>query len=128
VASGDDRTYANLISPVGLAEVATYANAIGPSKSLVIPRNDEDFLATPTALVEDAHAVGLGVHPWTFRAENHFLPANFRSSEDPAALGDLSSELKAYIATGIDGFFTDHPILAVRLWAADFRAPDTASG
>ena len=37
VARQDRRTYADLITPSGLAEIATYAQAIGPNKSLVIP-------------------------------------------------------------------------------------------
>jgi glycerophosphoryl diester phosphodiesterase len=112
VAAGDSRTYADLISPVGLERVAGYANAIGPSKSLVIPRNDAGELAAPTSLVKDAHAAGLGVHPWTFRAENYFLPTDMRSSADLTQVGDLAAEIDAYVAAGIDGFFSDHPGIA----------------
>ena len=117
VAAGDPRTYAELIAPVGLAAVAEYANAIGPNKSLVIPRGADGNLGSPTSLVRDAHAAGLGVHPWTFRAENHFLPTNLRSSGDPVQHGNLAGELAAFLATGIDGFFTDHPALAISVSA-----------
>lgn len=112
VASGDSRMYADLIAPAGLESVAEYANAIGPNKSLVIPRDASGALGAPTSLVKDAHAVGLGVHPWTFRAENYFLPTNFRSSVDPTQAGNLAAEIDAYLATGIDGFFTDHAAIA----------------
>jgi len=103
------RTYAELIEPAGLANIAEYADAIGPSKTLIIPRTAQGMLGSPTSLVANAHAAGLGVHPWTFRAENHFLPTDNRAEGDPTTLGDLGAELTAYLATGIDGFFTDHP-------------------
>lgn len=112
VASGDSRTYADLIAPAGLESIADYANAIGPSKSLIIPRDADGASGAPTSLVSNAHAVGLAVHPWTFRAENNFLPTNLRSSADPTQVGDLAGELNAYLAAGIDGFFTDHPAIA----------------
>ena len=114
VASGDRRTYADLMTPAGLAEVARYANAIGVDKTLIIPRNADDSLGRPTTLVADAHAQGLLVHGWTFRAENYFLPRRFRSSSARARRGNLGAELAAYLATGMDGFFTDQPDLGVR--------------
>jgi glycerophosphoryl diester phosphodiesterase len=64
--------------------------------------------------VADAHAQGLLVHGWTFRAENYFLPRRFRSSSARARRGNLGAELAAYLATGMDGFFTDQPDLGVR--------------
>jgi glycerophosphoryl diester phosphodiesterase len=103
----DKRTYAEIISPAGLKDVATYANAIGPNKSLIIPRDANGKLTTPTSLVRDAHAAGLGLHPWTFRAEPNFLPAGT----------DLTSEIKAFIAAGVDGFFTDQPDIGARVVA-----------
>ncbi|MBX5462021.1 MAG: glycerophosphodiester phosphodiesterase [Steroidobacteraceae bacterium] len=115
VAAGDRRTYADLITPAGLAEIASYADAIGPHKGLIIPRDHDDALGTPTSLVRDAHAAGLAVHPWTFRAENHFLPRELRSSGDAAQPGDLAAELRAFLGTGIDGFFTDHPDIGARV-------------
>ena len=60
-----------------------------------------------------AHAAGLQLHPWTFRAENHFLPREFRRGADPAAHGDLAGEIGAYLGAGIDGFFTDQPEIGV---------------
>jgi glycerophosphoryl diester phosphodiesterase len=114
VAKKDPRTYADLITPAGLAEIATYAAAIGPNKLLVIPRNRDATLGQPTALVANAHANGLLVHPWTFRAESVFLPTNFRAGTTPIAFGDLQGELLAYLKTGLDGFFTDQADLGVR--------------
>lgn len=111
--AGDPRTYADLLAPASLEQLTATVDVIGPSKHLIIPRTADDRLAEPTSLVADAHAVGLGVTPWTFRAENHFLPAEFRSSDDPAELGDYSSELRAFFETGIDAAFCDQPDLAV---------------
>ncbi|GLW92297.1 glycerophosphoryl diester phosphodiesterase [Actinokineospora globicatena] len=120
VASGDKRTYADLLTPAGLRGVAKYAYGIGPAKDQVIPRDAAGNLAQPTALVGDAHAAGLKVHPYTFRAENAFLPANLRSSAVPAEYGDLFGELSAFWAAGVDGVFSDNPDIAVASRAETF--------
>ena len=104
VQGGDPRTYADLLTPKGLEEIAVYAACIGPAKSLIIPRDGGGRLARPTSLVAHAHAVGLKVHPWTFRAESAFLPAEL----------DLEGELREFLAAGSDGFFTDQPDVGVR--------------
>jgi glycerophosphoryl diester phosphodiesterase len=117
----DARTYADLISAQGLKEIARYAQAIGPAKSLVIPRNADGTLGVPTTLVADAHAAGLAVNPWTFRLENEFLPADYRRGAAPAGAGDLDGELLAYLRAGIDGFFTDQADVGVSARAAFLR-------
>jgi glycerophosphoryl diester phosphodiesterase len=114
VVSGDPRTYSDLITPAGLREIATYATGIGAEKSRIIPRDADGRLTTPTTLVDDAHRAGLIVHGWTFRAENTFLPLDYRSSTVPEERGDLEAEVKRYLATGMDGFFTDQPDIGVR--------------
>ncbi len=103
VKSGDSRTYADLVTPRGLEEVAAYASCIGPAKSLIIPREADGKLGRATSLVADAHAAGLKVHPWTFRAESAFLPAGM----------DLEEELREFLDVGIDGFFTDQADIGV---------------
>jgi glycerophosphoryl diester phosphodiesterase len=112
VAAGDPRTYADLVTPEGLAEIATYADAIGPDKDLVIPRDATGALGEPTALVADAHAAGLLVHPYTFRNENTFLPADLRRPGADDAFGDAFAEYAAFLAAGVDGVFSDHPDIA----------------
>lgn len=103
-----DLRYADMLTPQGLAKVARYATGIGPEKGLVIPHDAKGGLAAPTALLSDAHAAGLKVHPWTFRRENMFLPPALRAGSDPAAAGDLATEVHAFAAAGIDGLFTDN--------------------
>jgi len=106
-------TYASMVTPDGLAEIATYAAGLGPPKDLVIGRNILGQLGEPTGLVEAAHKAGLVVHPWTFRRENYFLPTNFKSGIDPRDPGDLADELRAFVAAGVDGLFSDNPAQAV---------------
>ena len=111
--SGDPRTYADISSAAGLKEVASYANGIGPEKSMVIPRNAQSILGTPTALVANAKAAGLIVHPYTFRPENPFLPADLRrgNTASTSDRGDSAAEITAFLRAGIDGFFTDDPAI-----------------
>ncbi|MCY0857747.1 glycerophosphodiester phosphodiesterase [Cupriavidus sp. D39] len=111
--AGDTRTFANMMTPIGLREVASYANGIGPEKSSVVPRDANGNLGTPTALVRNAHAAGLLVHPYTFRPENTFLPRNLRTGGDDATRSPsgMVREVQAFLAAGIDGFFTDDPAL-----------------
>ncbi len=47
------------------------------------------------------------------RAENQFLPAQYRSSADPNAFGNVFGELRGLFAAGIDGVFIDQPDLGV---------------
>lgn len=110
---GDPRTYADMATPAGLAEIASYASGVGVNKDLMIPRVG-GFLGQPTTLVADAHARGLIVHGWTFRAENTFLPTDFDSSTDPNEYGNLAGEIQRFLALGMDGFFTDQPDIGVR--------------
>ena len=114
-AEGDPRTYADFAKPEGLAEIAAYADGIGIDKSRMIPRDADDNLGAPTQLVADAHASGLIVYGWTFRAENSFLSREFRSGGGEADLGDLDGEIATFLALGMDGFFTDQPNIGVRV-------------
>lgn len=108
VAGGDARTYRDLAQPAGLAEIATYAQGIGAHTSLIIPLAG-GRLGPPTTLVRDAHQADLVVHGWTVRAENQFLPQDFDVGDDPRGLGDMAGWVRALLAQGLDGFFTDHP-------------------
>lgn len=115
-ASGGELTYDDMATPEGLADIATYADGVGPERyHFVIPRDEhgEIHAANATGFVDDAHAAGLLVHPYTFRAENVFLPENFQGGGGPTGHGDLEGEIAAFLEVGIDGFFTDQPDLGV---------------
>ena len=110
---GDDTTYAEYLAPAGLRELSGFVDGIGPDKNQVIPRLADGSLGTATSLVADAHAAGLTVHPYTFRAENTFLPTDLRVGTDPTAYGRAIDEQVVFLGTGIDGLFTDQPDIGV---------------
>ncbi|MBP6854254.1 MAG: glycerophosphodiester phosphodiesterase [Rhodoferax sp.] len=108
--AANTRSYADLIRPEGLKQMARYANAVGPFKTLVVPVKD-GLPGEPTSLVARARAEGLGVHIWTLRPENAFLPDRLKRSPvtDGITRGDSVAEITAYLRAGVDGFFTDDP-------------------
>lgn len=110
-----DLRWAEMMTPTGLAEIAEYADGIGPGLSYVVNTDTME----PTGLVDEAHAVGLTVHPWTLRKENGFLPASLQAEGGPAADGQYLRLWTAAIATGADGFFTDNVREFVALLEAD---------
>lgn len=110
-------TYTEMIADQGLLAMRMErgVTAIGVEKTLVIPRDGAGRSLPPTDLVARAHAAGLLVHAWTFRAENYFLPLELRRGDSPAAHGDLGAELAAFTAAGVDGVFCDFPAAAARV-------------
>lgn len=127
VVAGDKRTFKDLVSPEGLAEIKTYADGVAPWKPYILPAKQLDkdgngkpddlngdgkiderdrVLLAPTGLVEAAHKAGLFVHTWTFRSEPRRLAADFD--------GDPIAEYKAFYALGVDGVFSDFPDMAVK--------------
>ncbi|AWZ04113.1 MULTISPECIES: glycerophosphodiester phosphodiesterase [unclassified Streptomyces] len=108
-AAKDPRTVADLVKPEGLKWIAGFAQGIGPTMDLILPRDAAGRLGAPTTLVADAHAQGLILHPYTARNENSFLPAEYRKGTDPAAYGDAFGAFRTYFEQGIDGIFTDQP-------------------
>ncbi|MEU5974313.1 glycerophosphodiester phosphodiesterase family protein [Streptomyces sp. NPDC047315] len=110
---GHDETYAQMRTPEGLRRIAAYAQWIGPDKS---------SLVAPSPLLADAHAAGLRVGAYTFRAENQYLPAELRRGADPYAFGAALTEYAQHYAMGVDAVVTDFPDLAVaarRAWAEE---------
>lgn len=119
--AGSGPTYADLVTPEGLRGVARYAQGIGPDKLQVIPRMADGTLGSPTTLVADAHRAGLVVHPYTFRAENNFLPVDYQSTTVPTDYGRAIDEQVTYLRAGLDGLFTDQADIGV-VARDEFRA------
>jgi glycerophosphoryl diester phosphodiesterase len=92
------------VAPARLAEIAKYADGIGPNTRLVIPANADGTLRAPTSLVADAHRAGLLVHVWTLRSEAVFL--------SPSYGGDPVKEYRQFADLGVDGIFGDFPDVA----------------
>lgn len=106
-------TWADLTTPPAMERLAPWVDALAPAKEQVIPCAADGSLGEPTRLVDDAHEAGLEVHPWTYRAENAFLPVDHRVGGDPATPGRLVDEIIAHLEVGVDGIFCDHPDLGV---------------
>jgi glycerophosphoryl diester phosphodiesterase len=117
-ADGAEPSYAAMATPEGLRRVAAYATGIGPERTMILPPS-----GTATTLVADAHAAGLKVHPWTFRAENFFLLPAYRSTGAPAEHGRLAEEIAYFIGLGVDGLFSDYPYIAVSARASAPASP-----
>ncbi|NIJ65193.1 glycerophosphoryl diester phosphodiesterase [Sphingomonas leidyi] len=107
-ADGAQPSYKAMATPEGLKAVAAYAYGIGPELTMIQPAS-----GPATTLVADAHAAGLRLHPWTFRAENFFLLPDYRSGANPVDHGRLKDEILYFIGLGVDGFFTDFPHVGV---------------
>jgi glycerophosphoryl diester phosphodiesterase len=124
-------TFGDLLTPQGLAEVRTYADGIGPWKPYLISSacvtivagacadingdgkvNDADRkLLPPSAVIANAHAQGLLVHPYTFRDEQRRLASDYK--------GVPVNEYLAFYEAGVDGLFSDFAdtaVVARSLW------------
>lgn len=116
VRAGGTLTSAAMMHPAGLGEIAGYADILAPDTRSIIALGPDKRLLAPSAVTADAHRAGLQVMPYTFRPENYFLAADFQNADGPAARNPAGSiaEMRAYLAAGIDGFFTDDPGLGRR--------------
>jgi glycerophosphoryl diester phosphodiesterase len=96
-------SFARMLTREGLAEVATYADGIGPWLAQIVQWPEAGRPPVFTTLVADAHAAGLVVHPYTLRRDA--LPAN---APDLEALHEA-----LFVNAGIDGAFSDFPELTL---------------
>jgi glycerophosphoryl diester phosphodiesterase len=98
-----DVDYNALRTREGLAAIAQVAQGIGPSMHHVVSGIDAGGRPLVTDLVANAHAVGLAVHPYTFRADAL-----------PDYADSLEEALRIFLVdAGVDGVFTDFPDRAV---------------
>ncbi|HVZ29596.1 MAG TPA: glycerophosphodiester phosphodiesterase [Asticcacaulis sp.] len=108
--AGRGGTYADLLTPQGLDEVAAYASVVAPTKRYLLAfKTDANGARVPVAhpeIVNNAHARGLKVHIWTMRDDVPFL--------DPYYKGDAVAEYLDFFRLGVDGLFTDFADTAVK--------------
>jgi glycerophosphoryl diester phosphodiesterase len=138
--AGRAGTFGDLLTPAGLDEVRTYADGIGPWKPYLISSacitvvagkcadangdglvNEADRkLLPPSAVVANAHARGLLVHPFTFRNEQRRLASDYK--------GVPANEYITFYEHGVDGLFSDFAdsaVVARSLWVLK-NDPDAA--
>lgn len=96
----DGVDHEQLASPEGLKQLAATVDGLGPSLTRLV-----DAGGQPVAFTDQAHALGLAVHPYTFRADQ--LPP-FSDSYEALLRHFLGS-------VGVDGVFCDFPHQAVRV-------------
>ena len=131
--AGRSELFDSMLTPAGLAQIATYADGIGPWKPMIVPvkctldaaakctdRDGDgsfngyaDSTQQPaTTLVADAHRAGLFVHEYTFRNERGYynLPLD--------AAGDPKVEYLTHFRLGVDGVFSDFADTAIEARAA----------
>jgi glycerophosphoryl diester phosphodiesterase len=90
----------------GMSKVAEYADGVGPFKRMLISKKSTANKLEITPLLSRAHAAGLVVHPYTFRADEGRVEKYANSFEDMLDI--------FYFKLGVDGVFTDYPDKAVK--------------
>ncbi len=107
--SGRAGTYADLLTPEGLTEVAAYASVVAPWKRhLLAFRTDAAGTHVPVRrqdIIDNAHARGLKVHTWTMRNDPQYLDSYYA--------GDPIAEYLDLFHMGVDGVFSDFADTAV---------------
>ena len=141
IAANDRRTYADMITPAGMADIAKYADGVGPWKRQFIGVKALAFGADGkpadfngdgsideadgttiknSSLVANARTASLFVHPYTFRTDRAFARDYAGGGKGNASA--VNAEYRQMWSLGVDGLFTDFPDDAVKsraLFAAD---------
>lgn len=108
IAANDRRTYADMITPAGLADIAKYANGKLVDFNGDGAVNEADGTTIKNSnLVADAHTAGLFVHPYTFRTDV-VLARNYAGGGRSNASA-INAEYRQMWSLGVDGLFSDFP-------------------
>lgn len=97
-------SYDWMFKPGAMQQIAKYADGIGPDYHMLIADSSTPGHIKATAIVKEAHASHLQVHPYTVRADQ--LP--------PYASNVNQLYDALYKQVGVDGLFTDFPDKAVK--------------
>ena len=97
-------SYDWMFKPGAMAQIAQYADGIGPDYHMLVAEGSKPEDVKLTAMVKEAHASGMQVHPYTVRADQ--LP------DYAIDVNQLYNVL--YHQADVDGLFTDFPDKAVQ--------------
>lgn len=103
-----------ITSKSGLRTLSAYVAGIGMDKSMLVDKAGNLLLPE---LVNDAHSLGMVVHPYTFRREKESVPPYVATFEELLEF--------FYFKVGVDGVFTDYCGDAVLFLQK--RVPDSAA-
>ncbi|WP_084361595.1 glycerophosphodiester phosphodiesterase family protein [Herbiconiux solani] len=106
--------YAASLTDAGLRALAGEVDGVSLDKDLILVRDADGRATGVSDVVARAQRAGLSVFTWTLRAENEFLPVDYRVSGAAGAFGRWEDEFGAILGSGVDGVFADQPDLAVR--------------
>ncbi len=94
-----------MFKPEGMKTLSQYADGIGPWKPMIVKDSSKLGHIELTDMVKNAHANGMVVHPYTFRADKDRIPTYVK---------DYNGMLEVfYNQADVDGVFTDFPDKAV---------------
>ena len=102
---GDTEEYPWMFEAGGMNKLAIHADGIGPWHPMVVDRSSTKGNIKLTGLVEQAHAAGMQIHPYTYRRDSGQIPDYADSFGDMLEIHYFQAE--------VDGLFTDFPDLAV---------------
>jgi len=86
------------VKPYSLSDIATYAAGVGPNYQYLFNYKNESWDTKAESLfIQEAHSLGLGVHPYTMQDDMLKFMSN------------PIDEHILYLNKGVDGIFTEFP-------------------